>query len=550
MRYYSRLLYCTWAFLLAAGAAEAQQPSPKPTTYTIFVRGTPVGREDVTVRSDGSGLTVTSEGRIGAPTNLTFDRAEFKYGPDGAPQSFELKGARAGVDASLRTIITGGNATTEIVPSGSLTRPISPQAILHYNGIIASYVVLAERLGSTAPGGQLRMFVLPEMQIDIRVVNVQNDRMQVGNEFLNARRYDVVIANPGQDVAGTITTGVDGGLLTVRIPSEGLDIIRADLASATSRIQMHSNPGDEAVTIPAVGFNINATLTRPRTAPAGGRFPAVILLGGSAASDRDGYVAGIPVIGQLAGALADSGILAVRYDRRGSGASGGRAESAGIGDFADDARLVMRWLGERKDIDPRRIALVGHSEGAWIALLAASRERRFAAVVTLAAPSNAGAELVLELQRQSLDQLNLSPEERARRVAMQKQINAAVQSGKGLADLPPDVRKQADTPWFQSLLTFNPAKVLSDIRQPLLIIHGAIDRQIPVEHADRLATIANKESDSQSVEVIIVKGVNHLLVPAVSGEVREYGALPDRNVSKDVSAPVAAWLTRTFADIK
>jgi pimeloyl-ACP methyl ester carboxylesterase len=533
-----------------AGSAAGQQPPPRPIGYTTFIRGTPVGREDVTVRSDASGLTVTSEARIGAPANLTIERAEFKYGSDGTPQSFEMKGARNGVDASLKTTVMGGNATTEIAVGGSLTRPIGPQAILHYNGLVAPYVVLADRLGATAPGGELRMFVVPETQIDIRIVNVQNDKMQVGNEFVNARRYDVVIANPGRDVAGTISTGVDGGLLTVRMPSEGLDIVRADLATATSRTQLHSNPGDEAVTIPAVGFNIGATLTRPRTTAPGGRFPAVILLAGSGANDRDGYVAGIPVIGQLAGALADAGLLTIRYDKRGSGASGGRSESAGIIDFADDARLVMRWLSERKDVDPKRIALVGHGDGAWVALLAASREKRFAAVVTLAAPSNAGAEMVLEQQQQRLDQLDLAPEERARRVAMQKQINAAVQSGKGLADLPPEVRKQADTPWFQSLLTFNPAKVLSDIRQPLLIVHGAIDRQVPVEHADRLATVANKESDSKSVEVVIVKGVNHLLVPAITGEVREYGALPDRNVSKDVTSPVAAWLTRTLAAIK
>jgi uncharacterized protein len=550
MRLYSRLLYCMWAVLLIAVPAAGQQAAPTVTAYTTFFKGTPVGREDVTVRSDASGLTVTSQGRVGPPTNLTIEHAEFKYGPDGTPQSFELKGARDGVNASMRTTVTGTNATTEIVPSGSLTRPIAAQSILHVNGLIGSYVVLAERLGATAPGGQLRMFVVPETQIDVRVVNVQNDRMQRGNEFVNARRYEIVIANPGSDAAATVTTGTDGGLLSVRIPSQGLDVVRADLAASTSRTQIHSNPGDEPVTIPAVGFNIGATVTRPRTVPAGGRFPAVILLAGSAASDRDGYVAGIPVIGQLAGALADAGILTVRYDKRGYAASGGRAESAGLVDYADDARLVMRWVAERKDVDPKRIALVGHGDGAWIALLAASRDKRFAAVVTLAAPSRAGAEFVLEQQRQSLEAMNLTPEERARRVALQKQINAAVESGKGLADLPAEVRKQADTPWFQSLLTFNPTKVLSDVRQPLLIVHGALDRQITVDNADRLAAIAQKESDSKSIDVVVVKGVNHLLVPAITGEVREYGALPDRSVSKDVAAPIADWLTKTFATIK
>ena len=69
----------------------------------------------------------------------------------------------------------------------------------------------------------------------------------------------------------------------------------------------------------------------------------------------------------------------MRYDKRGYGQSGGRAESATIQDYAEDVRAVVRWLLQRKDVDPKRIAVVGHSEGAWVALLAASRERRIGA---------------------------------------------------------------------------------------------------------------------------------------------------------------------------
>ena len=150
-----------------------------------------------------------------------------------------------------------------------------------------------------------------------------------------------------------------------------MDIVRADLSSVTVRTHVHSNPGDEAVTIPATGFNIGATLTRPPKAAPGTRLPTVILLSGFAANDRDGYIAGIPVTGQLAGALANAGFMTVRYDKRGYGQSGGRSESATLIDYADDVRTVMRWLSARNDVDPRRIAVVGHSDGSWIALLAA-----------------------------------------------------------------------------------------------------------------------------------------------------------------------------------
>ena len=119
-------------------------------------------------------------------------------------------------------------------------------------------------------------------------------------------------------------------------------------------------------------------------------------------------------------------------------------------------------------------------------------------------------------------------------------------SGAGWDGIPPDVRKQADTPWFQSLLTFQPARVIRDVRQPLLLVHGVLDQQVPVSHVDRLVDVARKEGRSRSLEVVTVRGVNHLLVPATTGHISEYGSLPDRAVSKDVIDTVSAWLTKTF----
>jgi hypothetical protein len=211
---------------------------------------------------------------------------------------------------------------------------------------------------------------------------------------------------------------------------------------------------------------------------------------------------------------------------------------------------VVRWLQRRKDVDPKRIALVGHGEGAWVALLAAAREKRISAVTSIAGPSTTGSELVLEQQQQSLDLMKLTPQEREAKIALQKQLQSAVVTGKGWEDIPRDQRRAADTPWFQSLLNYDPAKVLEDVRQPLLFVHGALDKQVPASHAERLSELAREESDSKSVEVVIVRGVNHLLVPSITGEVSEYPSLTDRNVSKDVSGAVTAWLTKTFAAIR
>ena len=113
-----------------------------------------------------------------------------------------------------------------------------------------------------------------------------------------------------------------------------------------------------------------------------------------------------------------------------------------------------------------------------------AQRARFAAVVAIAGPATTGAELVLEQQQRALDRLTLPAAERERRVAIQKQLQAAVLTGRGWDSIPADLRKQADTPWFQSLLAFNPARVIRNVRQPLLFIHGDLDRQVPVAHAE------------------------------------------------------------------
>jgi pimeloyl-ACP methyl ester carboxylesterase len=548
-----RAFHCSWllALVLVAPAVAQAQAEPGSTGYTIFLRGTPIGREDVAVRTDATGTMITSSGRATSGVAFILRRAELKSRPDGSPERYTIDASANGADTTMRTLFKDGVATSEGVQQGkqfSVTQNVSPGAILLPNNVYAAYVGLARRLQSAKAGEELRAFVVPSAEVPLRVASVSTDRVQIGAAFLNVRRYELVVANPAGDINVTITADDQGSLLRLNVAAAALDVVRDDLAASTSRSQVFSNPGDEAVTIPAVGFNIAATLTRPKSGAA--QAPAVVLVTGPGVPDRDGFSLGVPVIGQLAGALADAGVLSIRYDKRGTGQSGGRSESATVVDYAEDARAIVRWLSERKDVDPKRIALVGHGDGVWIAMLTATRERRIAGLVSIAGPSGSGADVILEQQQRALDALKLPPAERDQRVALQKQILSAVATGKGWETIPPALRKQADTPWLQSLLTFNLAGVVKDLRQPILFVHGELDRQVPVAHATQLSDLARKESRSPSIEVVVVRGVNHLLVPATTGDIAEYATLTDRNVSGDVKAAVTSWLTKTFAAVK
>jgi len=286
-----------------------------------------------------------------------------------------------------------------------------------------------------------------------------------------------------------------------------------------------------------------ASVAKPPKAT--GKLPALILIGGSGPIDRDGSVAGIPVIGQIASDLVDAGFLVVRYDKRGVGQSGGRAETSTLSDYAEDVRAVITWLEKsRKDVDKKRIGLVGHSEGAWIALLTAARDKRVSAVALLAGVSTSGSDLVLEQQRHLLDQLKASDDDRKTKIALQMQINEAALKGTGWEGVPPEMRRAADTPWFQSFLAYDPGRVMKDVRQPLLIVQGDLDTQVQPHHADKLAELARARKRKAAVDVVKIPGVNHLLVPAKTGEVDEYFGLADKRVAPAATTAVSDWMTK------
>jgi len=549
---------------LAAAPSQgdtAQQPPPSTTRgYTVFLGGAVVGREELTVLTTADGLDIIGKGRLSGSQDLVINRAEVRYRPDWTPEVYELEASVNGGDTLLYTSFAGTTAVTKGVDAGQQvahTDTVPPQPVVLPNVFFGAYEALTRRLASGAPAQELNVFVGFGAQGSLRLLSTAAELVQIGTSTLNVRRYALAYAGPRGAATVHVYADDAGSLLRVSIPAQRIDIMRDDLAAATSRTVVYSNPTDEAVVIAGAGFNLGATLTWPASARGSGeaasakaaatRLPAVVLLAGTAANERDGVVAGVPILGQLAGALADAGFIGVRYDKRGHGQSGGRAESASLGDHADDALAVVRWLSNRRDVDRERIALVGHNEGAWTALLAAARERRIAGVAAIAAPSATGSERVLEQQRHVLEQMKVAPAERVAKIELQERINTAVMTGRGWDSVPADLRKQADTPWFQSFLGFNPARALEDVRQPLLFIHGELDDEVPILHLDRLGELARKAGRSRSVAVVAVRGVNHLLVPASTGEVSEYASLKDRHVSAEVTSAIREWLTKTFA---
>jgi uncharacterized protein len=140
----------------------------------------------------------------------------------------------------------------------------------------------------------------------------------------------------------------------------------------------------------------------------------------------------------------------------------------------------------------------------------------------------------------------MTDEERQAKMDLQHRIHDAVLRNKGWDEVPPEIKQMADSPWFQSVLVFDPARPMRDTRQPILIVQGSLDTQVLPHHAEKLAELARARKRGGPVELKAIDGVNHLLTPATTGEFDEYADLPEKTVSPKVIEAIREWLGRNL----
>ena len=549
-------------------AASLDRPAAQQTsasTFRVFIRGADTGIEEVTILESPSGWTLRGSGKLRAPINLATDYWEARYDRSWNPLALSVNLSENADKWMIRTTFSGTSAMSEITQNGKTqqrTHTVAADAIALPNVVFAAYEVLAARLATAQPGTQLHAYIAPQDVVSITAETVTSESIQVPGRMINAKRWTLSVSHGSAKLPMELWT--EGSrLLRLDIPSQMLSVLRDDIASVSARVITLGRPNDEQVLVPANGFSLAATLSRPAPSsvegPAGvspvqpadrkaapERLPAVVLVSGSAPSDRDEFVAGIPIFAQLSNAIADAGHLVVRFDERGAGQSGGRAESATLDEFAADVRAVVTYLDKRRDVDPKRIALIGYGEGGWVALMVASREPKVAAVGLIGVPAISGTELVLEQQRMLFEQSGTSPEARQPAVEQQKKILEAVITGKGWENLTLDIRRRVDTPLYRSFLIFEPSQTIARVRQPMLVIQPMLDREVPPYHGEQLAQLARSRPRAKATDFVQLEGVNHLLARATTGEVSEYATLAQRSVTPAATLEIISWLGKTL----
>lgn len=299
----------------------------------------------------------------------------------------------------------------------------------------------------------------------------------------------------------------------------------------------------EEVTVTAKGYTLAGTLLLPRNVKR--PLPAVITITGSGQQTRDEPV---PFPGlekyrpmrQIAEALASRGIAVLRVDDRGVGGSGGRDTLANVttSGFADDVRAEVAYLRSRSEIDPKRIALVGHSEGGIIAPMVAANDREIAAIVLMAGSGKRGDQISMDQLTDILDKTpGVTPELKKQKIAEEQAMITAVQTGGDLSKYPAQVR----LPWTKEFWTYDPVVTIRKVRQPILILQGALDRQITAEQAGILEQAA-RDGGNKDVTKQIIPNLNHLFLTARTGGFDEYSKLETSAIGDDVLKVLGDWL--------
>jgi len=304
----------------------------------------------------------------------------------------------------------------------------------------------------------------------------------------------------------------------------------------------------------------NVTLAATLTIPQGtGPFPGVVLITGSGAQDRDESLMGHKPFLVLADYLTRHGIEVLRADDRGTGKSTGDFSKGTTADFATDTEAGVTYLKTRAEVNPKKIGLIGHSEGGVVAPMIAARNKDVAYIVMMAGTGVPGDQVIVA-QGEAIEVASgKNPEEAAKDAAKEREVMTLIETEKDPAALEKQLRekmagevpegqigmqiKQVTSPWFRYFLTLDPATALRKVTCPVLAINGSLDKQVlPSQNLPPIRK-ALEEAGNKHFEIDELPGLNHLFQTAKTGAPAEYAQI-EETMSPVALDKIASWILK------
>jgi len=303
-------------------------------------------------------------------------------------------------------------------------------------------------------------------------------------------------------------------------------------------------------------IKLAGTLTMPNGK---GKFPAVVLVSGSGPQNRDEELFGHKPFLLIADYLTKNGYAVLRFDDRGVAKSEGDFSKATVFDFTSDTKAAVNYLKTVKEIDSKKIGVLGHSEGGDVAQIIAAEDYSVNFIILMAGPGLKGTE-GLSLQKEALLRAANAPEsEIAKGLKLNEEIYDAVLNNKNKNDREIAVRNlfeknykdalkgkeleaqvnSISSNWMYEMLKFNPQDYLPKIKCKVLALNGTKDLQVTSK--ENLAGIAKGLSHNKNLKIISYEGLNHLFQKAEIGSVDEYEMI-ETTIEPFVLEDITKWL--------
>lgn len=314
-------------------------------------------------------------------------------------------------------------------------------------------------------------------------------------------------------------------------------------------------------------ITLAGTFTYPKE---DGKFPAVVLITGSGAQNRDEEIFNHKPFLVISDFLTKNGYAVLRFDDRGVGESESNHSIATTFDFAEDVRAAIKYLKARNEVDKNKIGLIGHSEGAMIASIVASESDDVAFIILMAGPGLPGdsilylqTELIYRAEGQSEEQIHEILDELREVYSILKsdidesEMKEILKSKyQQRFDKMSDEEKQrfgdlntymemeiriATSPWFRAFLKFDPRPILEKVKCPVLAVIGEKDLQVPPKENLPAIEDALKRGGNKNFKVTELPNLNHLFQTSQFGTISEYGII-EETMSPQALETMLNWL--------
>lgn len=325
----------------------------------------------------------------------------------------------------------------------------------------------------------------------------------------------------------------------------------------------------EEVTFQNTKANISlaGTLTLPTKE---GKFPVVTLITGSGPQTRDEEIFGHKAFLVLSDYLTKNGIAVLRYDDRGVGQSTGDFKTATSADFATDVESAIAYLKTRKEINKKKIGLIGHSEGGLIAPIVAVKSKDVAFITLLAGTGIQGDQILLLQQKLIGKASGVSEEDLQKSEVENTKVYKIIKQSTNMEQLKTDLTnyykqelkenpspekpngmsddefinlivEDMATPWMQYFISYNPVPTLEKVKCPVLAINGDKDLQVPSKENLEGIKKAVTKGGNKKVTTIELPNLNHLFQECTTGSPNEYGTI-EQTFSPTAMTVVLNWI--------